>query len=97
MTLWIRALLVLLAVACALPAAAETTPIILLRSDTTAAFFRANGGDYERLLQPWRDLLARHRISASEQRAAELAGERGVLILASSVALSEPERQAIRA
>lgn len=93
----LRALLVLFGVACAPPAAAETAPIVLLRSDTTAAFFRANGGDYERLLQPWRDLLARHRLGAREQRAAELAGKRGVLILASSVALSEPERQAIRA
>ena len=93
MTRFIRALLVLLGLACALPAAGETAPIVLLRSDTTAAFFRANGGDYERLLQPWRDLLARHRISAREQHAAELAGKRGVLILASSVALSEPERR----
>ena len=94
---FLRALLVLLGVACAPPAAAETAPIVLLRSDTTAAFFRANSGDYERLLQPWRDLFARHRITAREQRAEELAGSRGVLILASSVALSEPERQAIRA
>ena len=92
----VRALLLLLAIACALPAGAETAPIVVLRSDTTAAFFRANGGDYERLLQPWRDLFARHRITASELRAAELTGPRGVLILASSVALSEAERQAIR-
>src|SRR5688500_17089938 len=92
-----RAVLFILGIACALPASAETAPIVLLRSDITAAFFRANGGDYERLLQPWRDLFARHRITAREQRAGELAGSRGVLILASSVALSEPERQAIRA
>ncbi len=93
----VRAVLLVLGIACALPASAETAPIVLLRSDTTAAFFRANGGDYERLLQPWRDLFARHRITAREQRADELAGSRGVLILASSVALSEPERQAVRA
>lgn len=91
-----RALLLVLGIACALPAGAETAPIVVLRSDTTAAFFRANGGDYERLLQPWRDLFARHRITAREQRAAELTGPRGVLILASSVALSDTEREAIR-
>jgi peptidoglycan/xylan/chitin deacetylase (PgdA/CDA1 family) len=70
-----------------------------LRSDTTAAFFRANGGDYERLLQPWRELSSRHRIALREHRAAELAalGSRGVLILASSVSLSDAERDAIRA
>ncbi len=92
----VRALLLILGIACALPAGADTAPIVVLRSDTTAAFFRANGGDYERLLQPWRDLFARHRIAAREQRAAELTGSRGILILASSVALSEAERQAIR-
>jgi peptidoglycan/xylan/chitin deacetylase (PgdA/CDA1 family) len=97
MTAFVRVLLLVLGIACALPAVGETAPVVLLRSDTTAAFFRANGGDYERLLQPWRELIARHRITAREQRAAELDGPRGVLILASSVALSEPERQAIRA
>jgi peptidoglycan/xylan/chitin deacetylase (PgdA/CDA1 family) len=97
MPAFLRAVLLILGTACALPAGADTAPIVLLRSDTTAAFFRANGGDYERLLQPWRDLFGRHRISVREQRAAELAGSRGVLILASSVALSEPEREAIRA
>ena len=92
----VRALLLVLGIACTLPASAETAPIVVLRSDTTAAFFRANGGDYERVLQPWRDLFARHRITAREQRATELTGSRGVLILASSVALSEAEREAIR-
>ena len=88
----VRALFLILGIAGALPAGAEMAPIVVLRSDTTAAFFRANGGDYERVLQPWRDLFARHRIPAREQRAAELTGPRGVLILASSVALSEAER-----
>jgi peptidoglycan/xylan/chitin deacetylase (PgdA/CDA1 family) len=92
----VRALFLILAIAGALPAGAEMAPIVVLRSDTTAAFFRANGGDYERVLQPWRDLFARHRLTAREQRAAELTGPSGVLILASSVALSEAERQAIR-
>ena len=97
MPAFVRAILLILGIACALPVSADTAPIVLLRSDTTAALFRANGGDYERLLQPWRDLFARHRITAREQRAGELAGPPGVLILVSSVALSESERQAIRA
>ena len=97
MPAFLRALLLFLAGACALPAAAEP-PVVLLRSDTSAAFFRANGGDYERLLKPWRELFSRHGIAAREHPAAELAraGKPGVLILASSVALSEAARKAIR-
>ncbi|HZN85173.1 MAG TPA: polysaccharide deacetylase family protein, partial [Burkholderiales bacterium] len=93
----LRALFLFLAGVCALPAGAET-PVVLLRSDTSAAFFRAHGGDYERLLKPWRELFSRHGIAAREHPAAELAraGKPGVLILASSVALSEAERKAIR-
>lgn len=93
----LRALFLFLAGVCALPAGAET-PVVLLRSDTSAAFFRAHGGDYERLLKPWRELFSRHGIAAREYPAAELAraGKPGVLILASSVALSEAERKAIR-
>lgn len=95
---FVRALFLFLAAVCAMPAGAETVPVVLLRSDTTAAFFRANGGDYERLLRPWRELFSRHGIAAREQPAAQLAGvgTRGVLVLASSVALSEAEREAIR-
>ena len=97
----IRALLIFATLA-ALSGAAAAQPCktVLLRSDTTAAFFRANGGDYERLRNAWRALFARHRISACELTAAELdAAPRphAVLILPSSVALSESERAAIRA
>lgn len=77
---------------------AQARDLVLLRSDTTTAFFRTNGGDYERLLTPWRALFARHAIVAREAGAAELAGTApGVLILASTVALSEAEREAVRA
>jgi peptidoglycan/xylan/chitin deacetylase (PgdA/CDA1 family) len=76
----------------------QAREIVLLRSDTTTAFFRANGGDYERLLTPWRALFARHAVMAREAGAAELAGtEPGVLVLASTVALSAAEREALRA
>jgi peptidoglycan/xylan/chitin deacetylase (PgdA/CDA1 family) len=82
----------------AVPATAAA-PVVLLRSDTTSAFFRAHGGDYERLLNPWRDLFARHGIQARELRAEELAAVKqpAVLVLASAVALSDAERRAIRA
>lgn len=80
------------------PAAAEPAPIVLLRSDITAAFFRAHGGDYERLLNAWRGFFGRHDIDTRELPANGLAAlERpGVLVLASTVALSEAERAAIR-
>jgi peptidoglycan/xylan/chitin deacetylase (PgdA/CDA1 family) len=78
---------------------AAAGPVVLLRSDTTEAFFVANGGHYELLLTPWREFFARHDIEARELRAEQLASapEPGVLILASTVALGEAERDAIRA
>jgi peptidoglycan/xylan/chitin deacetylase (PgdA/CDA1 family) len=97
----IRALLLAgtLAAAC-FEAGAQPCRTVLLRSDTTAAFFRANGGDYERLRNAWRALFARHDIAHCELAAPELAAASrtdGVLIMASSVALSESDRAAIRA
>lgn len=96
MTRLARILLVVLALAAPCAAAG---PVVLLRSDTTEAFFLANGGRYELLITPWRQFFARHGIAARELRAEELASlkEPGVLVLASSVALDETERQAIRA
>lgn len=78
--------------------AAEPAPVVLLKSDTTTAFFRAQGGDYERVLAPWRSLFNRQQIRARELAAHELAAVpgRGVLVLASAVALSQAERQAVR-
>src|SRR2546423_871233 len=90
--------IVLLALAFAAPCAVAA-PVVLVRSDTTEAFFLANGGRYELLLTPWRDFFARQGIAARELRAEELDAlkEPGVLVLASTVALGEAERQAIRA
>jgi len=87
------------ALAPVVPAAAQPAPVVLLKSDTTAAYFRAHGGDYARLLEPWRALFARHGVAARELVADELASvaRPAVLVLASSVALSEQERVAIRA
>jgi peptidoglycan/xylan/chitin deacetylase (PgdA/CDA1 family) len=72
--------------------------IVLLRSDTTAAFLKVNGGNYELLLAPWRQFFSRHRMEVREMDAAQLAAvkEPGVLVLASTLLLSESERQAIR-
>jgi peptidoglycan/xylan/chitin deacetylase (PgdA/CDA1 family) len=74
-------------------------PLVLLRSDITEAYFRGNGGQYELVLSPWRQFFARQHLAAREMRAAELASlnEPGVLILPSTVALSDDERAAIRA
>jgi peptidoglycan/xylan/chitin deacetylase (PgdA/CDA1 family) len=93
----LRLLLAAFALACTTLHAAA--PVVLLRSDTTAAFFVANGGDYERILTPWRSFFARHGIKAREMQAGELASLRqpAVLVLASTVALGNAERDAIRA
>lgn len=97
MTRCLRGLI--LAALCACATARADAPVVLLRSDTTAAFFAANGGRYELLLEPWRAFFARAGIAARELSAAELAGAgaRGVLVLPSSVALGAEERDAIRA
>jgi peptidoglycan/xylan/chitin deacetylase (PgdA/CDA1 family) len=92
-----RVLLLLILAAGPLCAAAERE-VVLLRSDTTSAFFRAHGGDYERLLEPWRAFFGRHGIKARELHADALqtTQQPGVLVLASTVALAEAERAAIR-
>ena len=80
-------------------AACAERPLVLLRSDITEAFFRGNGGQYELVLSPWRAFFARQHFAAREMRATELASltEPAVLILPSTVALSDEERAAIRA
>jgi peptidoglycan/xylan/chitin deacetylase (PgdA/CDA1 family) len=92
----VRTLFLILALAAG-PAVAG--PVVLLRSDTTEAFFVANGGHYDMLITPWRQFFARQGIEARELRAEQLASvnEPAVLVLASTVALSEAERDAIRA
>jgi peptidoglycan/xylan/chitin deacetylase (PgdA/CDA1 family) len=80
----------------AVHAAAE---IVLLRSDSTAAFLRANGGNYEALMAPWNGFFSRKGLKVRQLPAAELAAVKSpaALILPSSVALSEAERKAVRA
>src|SRR5438067_5402282 len=92
-------ILVLAALALWTAAACAARPLVLLRSDITEAFFRGNGGQYELVLSPWRAFFARQRLAAREMRATELASltEPAVLILPSTVALSDEERAAIRA
>src|SRR2546428_11933609 len=77
-------------------AAAE---MVVLRSDSTAAFLRANGGDYEALMEPWRDFFSRQGLQVRELPAGELAALKSpaLRILPSAVALGEAERSAIRA
>ncbi|HYY62452.1 MAG TPA: polysaccharide deacetylase family protein [Burkholderiales bacterium] len=92
-------IVVTVALALSAAAACAARPIVLLRSDTTEAFFRGNGGQYELVLSPWRAFFARAHLAAREMRATELASvsEPGVLILPSTVALADEERAAIRA
>lgn len=101
MRILVRILGLLIGLHAGLPAfgAAPERPVVLLRSDITQAFFRANGGDYERLLNPWRRFFSRHGIAARELAAQELSaiGQPAVLVLASTVALGAQEREAIRA
>src|SRR5438874_137669 len=100
MTKLARSLCIALAlICCAFPAVLRAAaPVVVLRSDISAAFFIAHGGDYELLLAPWRQLFARHGIKAQEMTADQLASlqQPAVLILASTAALAEPERAAIR-
>jgi len=92
-------LLLAAALALWMSVAGAAKPLVLLRSDITEAFFRGNGGQYDLVLAPWRQFFARAHLSVRELRATELAAvkEPAVLILPSTVALSDDERAAIRA
>jgi hypothetical protein len=92
-------LLASIALALWVTAACAAKPLILLRSDITEAFFRGNGGQYDLVLSPWREFFARQHLTARELHATELASvtQPAVLILPSTVALSDEERAAIRA
>lgn len=82
-----------------LPCSAQADArVVLLRSETTAAFLKANGGNYELLLGPWREFFTRHGVKTREVDAAQLASlkEPGVLVMASTLLLSQSERDAIR-
>jgi len=92
-------LLLAAALALWMSVAGAAKPLVLLRSDITEAFFRGNGGQYDLVLAPWRQFFARAHLNVRELRTAELAAvkEPAVLILPSTVALSDDERAAIRA
>src|SRR5437870_12371549 len=93
-----RLFIALVLLAAALPALA-LDQLVLLRSEQTAEFMRANGGDYDKILVPWRGFFSRQGLKVRELRASELGSlkEPAVLILASPVLLTEAERKSIRA
>ena len=84
-----RLFIAVLLFAAALPALA-IEQLVLLRSEQTAEFMRANGGDYDKLIVPWRGFFSRQGLKVRELRAAELASVKqpAVLILASPVLLT---------
>jgi hypothetical protein len=77
----------------------SNTAVLLYESQSTRAHFSKVGGNYENLLKPWRgyfqDRKRNFKSISNEGDIAEL--KEGVLILPSSVALSDPERNAIMA
>lgn len=89
-------------VAAVLPAraagpAAPLEPIYLYRSPVTAAFFQANGSEYDTLLAHWRLYLKRYGKNVREVSRAELVAglPPGVLVLASALLLGDDERRAV--
>ncbi len=77
----------------------SNTAVLLYESQSTRAHFSKVGGNYENLLKPWRgyfqDRKRKFKSISNEADIAEL--KEGVLILPSSVALSDAERNAIMA
>jgi peptidoglycan/xylan/chitin deacetylase (PgdA/CDA1 family) len=71
--------------------------LILYASPSTKNYFATIGGNYDRLLSPWRGYFANRNESFQEiSDPAQLrALEKGILILPSSVALTEEERSGI--
>lgn len=74
-------------------------PIYLYQSPVTAAFFKANGADYNTLLFRWREYLKQYGSQFQHVNRKELlAGLKpGVLVLGSAVLLDDQERAAITA
>lgn len=79
--------------------ASTSDEIVLYDSKSSRAFFSSQGGNQDVLLNPWRDYLKDRGVRFREvQDASQLRKlSEGVLILASAVALSEPERAEIQA
>src|SRR4051812_2359537 len=79
---------------------AAEMPIVFLQSPATQAYLKTTKTSYEDdLLVPWRSFFRRNHVAVRDAKAAELASIHGkaVLILPSTVVLSEVERKAIRA
>src|SRR5205085_4406410 len=95
----IRLLALIFVMGCGLARAAEM-PIVFLHSAATSAYFKGTKTSYEDdLLVPWRSFFRRNKVAVREARASELASikEKAVLILPSTVVLSDAERKAIAA
>lgn len=93
-----RFLALILLVGCGLVRAAEM-PIVFLTSGATSAYFKGTKTSYEDdLLVPWRSFFRRNKVHVRDAKASELASikEKSVLILPSTVVLSETERKAIQ-
>ena len=75
----------------------EVASLHLYVSPTSQAYFKRVGGDYERLLAPWRAYASRRGLGLTEvSRLGELVPSPGqVLLLPSAAALSEAERAAL--
>jgi hypothetical protein len=74
-------------------------PIVFLASPATSKHFKGTKTSYEDdLLVPWRSFFRRNKVAVRDARASELAAikEKAVLILPSTLVLSEAERKAIR-
>ncbi|TXT36856.1 MAG: xylanase/chitin deacetylase [Comamonadaceae bacterium] len=81
--------------------AARTTPassnIILYASPTSKAYFATIGGNYDTLLNPWRNYFKERALSVTELSVpAEINKQtEGVLVVPSALALNDQERSAI--
>lgn len=78
-------------------AATPLNHVYLYKSPATAAFFKANGSDYDVLLTHWRLYLKRYGNQSREVSRSELVAglAPGVLVLGSALLLDDEERQAI--
>ena len=91
-------ILALFVLGCGVAYAAEM-PLVLLQSPATAAYFKGTKTSYEDdLLVPWRSFFRRNKVAVREAKAGELASIKGkaVLILPSTVVLSDAERKAVQ-
>lgn len=90
----------LLLVGCSVALGAAEMPIVFLQSAATSTYFKGTKRSYEGdLLVPWRSFFRRNHVPVREAKASELASIHGkaVLVLPSTVVLSEAERKAVRA